>query len=68
MTSSLRLVARRVSSPIPKLHRDLSFDPVSFKKTKHTLRAAEDLRDDAARVVFLLVFVAGKSNVADIRT
>ena len=47
---------------------DLSFDPVSFKKTKHILRAAEGLRDYVARFLFLLTFVAGKSNVADILT
>ena len=47
---------------------DLSFDPVSFKKTKHILRAAEGLRDYVARCVFLLTFVPGKFNVADILT
>ena len=47
---------------------DLSFDPVSFKKTKHILRAAEGLRDYVARLVFVLVFVPGKLNVADILT
>ena len=29
---------------------DLSYDPVSFKKTKHILRAAEGLRDYVAPV------------------
>lgn len=47
---------------------DLSFDPVSFKKTKHILRAAEGLRDYVARFVIVLVFVAGKANVADTLT
>ena len=49
-------------------HSTLSFDPVSFKKTKHILRAAEGLRDYVARLLFLLTFVPGKSNVADILT
>ena len=47
---------------------DLSYDPVSFKKTKHILRAAEGLRDYVARLVLTLVHLPGKINVADILT
>ena len=47
---------------------DLSLDPVSFKKTKHILRAAEGLRDYVARDVLQLVHIAGKVNIADILT
>lgn len=47
---------------------DLSFDPVSFKKTKHILRAAEWLRDYVSRLVFCLTFIPGKLNMADILT
>jgi hypothetical protein len=47
---------------------ELSIDPVSFKKTKHILRAAEGLRDYVARLVFVLVHLPGKVNLADILT
>ena len=47
---------------------DLSYDPVSFKKTKHILRAAEGLRDYVARLVLELVHLPGKINIADILT
>lgn len=47
---------------------ELSLDPVSFKKTKHILRAAEGLRDYVARLVFVMKFIAGKANMADILT
>ena len=52
----------------PKSCVELSYDPVSFKKTKHILRAAEGLRDFVARQVFVLVFVTGDVNIADILT
>lgn len=47
---------------------DLTYDPVSFKKTKHILRAANGLRDYVARDVFVLVHIAGSINLADILT
>jgi len=47
---------------------DLSFDPVAFKKTKHILRAAEFLRDSAARRKVTVVWLSGADNVADILT
>ena len=47
---------------------DLSLDPVSFKKTKHILRAAEGLRDYVARLVFVLIHLPGKVNLADVLT
>lgn len=62
------------SSPTPLLTDNkgvvaLSFDPrVSFKKTKHILRAAEFVRDLVARQVLCLQWIAGKDNVADLCT
>ena len=47
---------------------DLSYDPVSFKKTKHILRAAQGLRDYVARDVITLVHLPGAVNLADILT
>ena len=47
---------------------DLSYDPVSFKKTKHILRAAEFLRDLVARQVVTLRHVKGVIMLADILT
>ena len=47
---------------------ELSYDPVSFKKTKHILRAAFGLRDYVAREIFELVFITGSTNLADILT
>ena len=47
---------------------DLSYDPVSFKKIKHILRAAEGLRDYVARLVLVLIHLPGKVNMADILT
>ena len=47
---------------------DLSYDPVSFKKTKHILRAAEGLRDYVAREVIVLSHIAGVINIADMLT
>ena len=47
---------------------DLSFDPVAFKKTKHILRAAEFLRDEVAKRRFIVVWISGEDNVADLLT
>ena len=47
---------------------DMSLDPVSFKKTKHILRAAEFLRDLVAREVVSLAHVKGSVMIADILT
>ena len=46
----------------------MAYDPVSFKKTKHILRAAEFLRDLVARGVIALSHVPGTTMVADILT
>ena len=46
----------------------MAFDPISFKKTKHILRAAEFLRDLVAREVVLLKHVPGSTMVADLLT
>ena len=48
----LHLMVRRVFRSDSKSCIDLSFDPVSFKKTKHILRAAQSLRGYVARLVF----------------
>ena len=47
---------------------ELSIDAVSFKKTKHILRAAEFLRDLVLRRVFRLVHIPGTGNAADVMT
>ena len=47
---------------------DLSYDPVSFKKMKHILCAANGLRDYVARQVYVLVHLPGGVNMADILT
>lgn len=47
---------------------DLAYDPVSFKKTKHILRAAKGLQDYVARNVFSMTHIAGVVNLADILT
>ena len=47
---------------------DLSFDAVAFKKTKHILRAAEFVRDLAARRVIQVHWIAGSNNPADLLT
>lgn len=47
---------------------ELSFDPVSFKKTKHILRAAEFVRDMALRRVVKLTWISGTRNPADLFT
>lgn len=46
----------------------LSFDPVSFKKTKHILRAAQFVRDLVHRQVVVMKWIPGVENVADICT
>ena len=61
----MRRLARRASS---WACRFLSVARAPFKKTKHILRAAEGLRDFVARQVFVLVFVTGDVNIADILT
>ena len=47
---------------------DLTYDPVTFKKTKHILRAANELRDRVARDIFSPTFVEGTSQLADMLT
>ena len=47
---------------------DMTFDPVAFKKTKHILRAAEGLRDYVSRLVYVMIFLTGSANIADILT
>lgn len=47
---------------------DLSFDPVSFKKTKHILRSAQFVRDLVMRKVIYLQWISGKDNPADLFT
>ena len=47
---------------------DLTFDPVSFKKTKHILRAAEFARDYKMRKFIDVQWIPGDTNVADLFT
>ena len=47
---------------------DMSLDPVSFRQTKHILRAAEFLRDLVARRVVRMQHLPGRVMVADLLT
>ena len=47
---------------------DMAYDPVSFKKTKHILRAAEYLRDIVLKLHLRIVHLPGDDMVADILT
>ena len=47
---------------------ELTHDPVAFKKTKHILRAANELRDRVARDIFRPEFVEGSAQLADLMT
>ena len=47
---------------------DLAYDPVAFKKTKHILRAANELRDRVARDAFCPTYVEAAGQRADIMT
>ena len=62
-----------ISGPTPllldsKSAIDLTYDPVAFKKTKHILRAANELRDRVAREVFKPTYVEAAGQRADILT
>ena len=47
---------------------DLTADPVAFKKTKHILRHAYELRDRVARQVYAPQFVPTDEQLADVLT
>ena len=47
---------------------DMAFDPVSFKQTKHILRAAQFLRDLVSREVVLPRHLPGRVMLADLLT
>ena len=47
---------------------DLALDAIAFKKTKHIMRAGEFLRDLCLRDVFVLRWISGETNPADIFT
>jgi hypothetical protein len=47
---------------------DLAEDPVAFKKTKHILRHAYELRDRVARNLFVPAHVESAAQLADILT
>ena len=62
-----------VTRPTPlfldsKAALDLTADPVAFKKTKHILRHAYELRDRVLRRVYEPTYVATASQLADILT
>ena len=59
---------RRLRRPTGGESRWFVWRPVSFKKTKHILRAAQGLRDYVARDVITLVHLPGAVNLADILT
>lgn len=47
---------------------DLAEDPVAFKKTKHIMRHAYEIRDRVARALYVPVFVESALQLADILT
>jgi hypothetical protein len=47
---------------------NLAADPVAFKKTKHILRAAHELRDRVAKGLFTARYVEAANQLADIMT
>ena len=47
---------------------NLAADPVAFKKTKHILRAAHELRDRVAKGLFRAQYVEAANQLADILT
>ena len=47
---------------------NLAQDPVAFKKTKHILRAAHELRDRVHRGLFTAKYVEASNQLADIMT
>ena len=47
---------------------ELTYDPVAFKKTKHILRAANELRDRVAREIFEPQYAEGANQLAGMRT
>ena len=62
-----------VTRPTPlmldsKAALDLTADPVAFKKTKHILRHAYELRDRVARDIYAPEFVDTDNQLADILT
>ena len=66
-------IDRPVTGPTPLLLDsqsavELTYDPVAFKKTKHILRAANELRDCVAREVFKPEYVPAADQLADILT
>ena len=62
-----------VTAPTPlyldnKATIELTQDPVAFKKTKHIMRHAYELRDRVARRVYNPVYVPTAEQLADILT
>ena len=47
---------------------DLAHDPVAFKKTKHIMRAANELRERVAREQFKPTYVEAAGQIADVMT
>ena len=47
---------------------EMAYDPVSFKKTKHIMRAAEYLRDLVAREAIVVKHLPGSRMIADLLT
>ena len=66
-------IGRPTTGPTPLLLDsqsavELTYDPVAFKKTKHILRAANELRDRVARDVFRTEYVPAADQLADVLT
>ena len=65
----LRRASQNVGKPTKYgLGVNLTEDPVAFKKTKHILRAANELRERVARCIFAPAHVASAEQYADILT
>ena len=46
----------------------MALDPIAFKKTKHILRAAHELRDRVAKGLFRAEYIEAAEQLADILT
>jgi hypothetical protein len=66
-------IGHGASAPTPmwldsKAAIDLTADPVAFKKTKHIMRHAYELRDRISRRLFTVAFVPSEDQLADVLT
>ena len=70
-TTELTLIESTSTTPLlldSKSAIDLAFDPVAFKRTKHILRASNELRDRVAKDAFVPKYVEAAGQRADVLT